>query len=286
MPGEDGAVDLLGNRLVVRQDDAAARAAQALVGGGGHHVGMRHRVGVDAGGDQASVVRHVDHEDRADGLGHLGEALEVDGQAVGRGTGDDQLGLGFMRQALHGVVVDGLVRVQAVAHHLEPFAAHVQRHAVGEVAAFGQAHAHDGVAGLQQGEEDGLVGLRARVGLDVGKVGAEQLFAAVDRQLLDHVNVFAAAVVAAAGVALGVFVGQLRALGGHDGGRGVVLAGNQLDVVFLAPVLGHHSGPDFGVDVGKGVLAAVKHGGSPLQGEGPSRRPGVRIRRRAAQANG
>jgi hypothetical protein len=85
---------------VVHQDDAATRAAQALVRGAGHHVGMRHRVGVDAGGDQAGVVRHVHHEVGAHGLGHLGEALEVDAQAVGRGAGDDQLGLVLVRQAL------------------------------------------------------------------------------------------------------------------------------------------------------------------------------------------
>ena len=42
------------------------------------------------------------------------------------------------------------------------------------------------------------------------------------------------AVIAFAGIALGVFVGELRALGRHDGRRRVVLAGDQLDVVFLA----------------------------------------------------
>ena len=67
----------------------------------------------------------------------------------------------FVRQPLHGFVVDGFLVIEPVAHHLEPLAAHVQRHAVGEVAAFGQAHAHDGAAGLQQAEEHRLVGLRA-----------------------------------------------------------------------------------------------------------------------------
>ena len=119
------------------------------------------------------------------------------------------LGLCLVGQALHRVVVDLFVGVQAVAHDLEPLAAHVQRHAVGQVAAFGQAHAHDGVAGLQQAEEHGLVGLRAGVGLHVGVLGAEQLLDAVDGQLLDDVDVLAAAVVALAGIALGVLVGEL-----------------------------------------------------------------------------
>ncbi len=50
---------------------------------------MRHRVRVEAGGDQAGVVGHVDPEDGADFLGDLGEALEVDAQRVGGGAGDD-----------------------------------------------------------------------------------------------------------------------------------------------------------------------------------------------------
>ena len=195
--------------LVVHQDDAAARPAQALVRGRGDDVGVRHRVRIDAGGDQAGVVRHVDHEAGADVLGHLGEALEVDAQAVRRRAGDDQLGPVLVGQALHRVVVDLLGRRQAVAHHLEPLAAHVERHAVGQVAAFGQAHAHDGVAGLEQAEEHGLVGLRAGVRLHVGVAGAEQLLDAVDGQLLDDVDELAAAVVALAGIALGVLVGEL-----------------------------------------------------------------------------
>ncbi len=261
---EDGAVDLLRHRLVVHQDDAAARAAQALVRGAGDHVGVRHRVGVHARRNQPGVVRHVDHEHRADGLGHLGEALEVDAQAVGRGTGDDQLGLVLVRQPLHRVVVDGFMGVQAVADHLEPLAAHVQRHAVRQVAAFGQAHAHDGVAGLQQAEEHRLVGLRAGIRLHVGVRGAEQRLQPVDGQLFDHVDELAATVVALAGVALGVLVGQLRALRGHHGGRGVVLRRDELDVLFLAPVLGFDGGPDLRVDAGHGGLRAVEHG-SPLQ---------------------
>ena len=200
----------------------------------------------------------------------LAEALEVDAQRVGRRAGDDELGLLLAGQCFHRVVVDGFVGIQAVADDVEPLAAHVQRHAVGQVAAFGQAHAHDGVAGLQQREEHALVGLRAGVGLHVGELGAEQLLDAVDGQLLGHVDVLAAAVVALAGVALGVLVGQLAALGLHHRGRGVVLAGDQLDVVFLAARLVLDSGPELGVDQGEGGGVAVKHAGvSEVQAVNP-----------------
>jgi hypothetical protein len=43
----------------------------------------------------------------------------------------------------------------------------------------------------------------------VGVFGPEQLLGPIDRQLLDHVHVFTAAVVPLAGIPLGVFVGQL-----------------------------------------------------------------------------
>ena len=46
------------------------------------------------------------------------------------------------------------------------------------------------------------------MGLDVGVLGAEERERAVDGQLLDLVDEAAAAVVAGAGIALGVFVGQ------------------------------------------------------------------------------
>ena len=247
---EDGAVDPLGH-CVLHQDQAAARAAQRLVGGRRHHVGEGHRVGIDAGSDQAGIVRHVDHEIGAHRLCHFCEALEIDAQRIGRRASDDQLGAMFMGQPLHRVVVDGLVGVQAIAHHLEPLAAHVQGHAVGQVPAFGQAQAHDGVAGLQQAEEDGLVGLRARIGLHIGMGRTKQLLGTVDGQLFDDVHVLAAAVVALARITLGVLIGQLRALGLHYGGRGVVLTRNQLDVGLLARVFEFNGGPEHRINGGE-----------------------------------
>jgi hypothetical protein len=130
----------------------------------------------------------------------------------------------------------------------------VKRHAVGQVTAHRQVHAEDGVAGLEEGEEHGLVCLRAGVRLDIGGIGAEQLLGPVDGQLLDHIHVLAAAVVALARIPLGILVGQLRTLGFHHGPGDVVLRGDQLDVVFLAAVLVLDRGPEFRIALGKGVL--------------------------------
>src|SRR5690606_39098718 len=60
---EHGGIQFLFNLFVaLGEDQATARTTQGLVGSGGHHVGKRHRVRVDTGGNQASDVRHVDHQ--------------------------------------------------------------------------------------------------------------------------------------------------------------------------------------------------------------------------------
>ena len=59
--------------------------------GGGDDVGVRHRVGVQPGGDQAGEVRHVHHQVGADLVGDPAELGEVQLPGVGRPAGDDQL---------------------------------------------------------------------------------------------------------------------------------------------------------------------------------------------------
>jgi hypothetical protein len=70
--------------------------------------------------------------------------------------------------------------------------------------------------------------------LHVCIVGAEQLPRAADSQALGNIDKLAATVVALAGIAFGVFVGQDRTLSLQDPRTGVVLRGDQLDVFFLA----------------------------------------------------
>jgi hypothetical protein len=75
------------------------------------------------------------------------------------------------------------------------------------------------------------------VRLHVGIVGAEQLLGALDGQALGDVDVLAAAVVALGRIALGVLVGQHRALRLHHARARVVLGGDQLDVLLLPTLL-------------------------------------------------
>ena len=92
---EDRRVDLLGDVLVVGEDQAAARPAQRLVRRRGDDMGVRDRRGMDAAGDQPGEMRHVDHQVGADRIGDLAEAAEVPDARIGGAAGDDQLRLGL-----------------------------------------------------------------------------------------------------------------------------------------------------------------------------------------------
>src|SRR5262249_58906822 len=68
------------------------------------------------------------------------------------------------------------------------------------------------------------------------------------------------AVIALAGVALGVLVGELRALRLQDRRARVVLRSDQLEMIFLPEVLRAEGLPDLRVDTSEG-LRAGEHGG-------------------------
>ncbi len=174
----------------------------------------------------------------ADLVGDRPEAGEVDDPRIGRAAGDDQLRLVLVGQALDLVEVDQAVLLaHAVLHGVEPFAREVRLGAVGQVPAGRERQAHDRVAGLQQRQHDALVGLRAGVRLDVDEAAVEQPLGALDRQALGDVDELAAAVVAAARIALGVLVGEQRALGLQHAQGDDVLRGDQLDLLLLAAQL-------------------------------------------------
>ena len=127
-----------------------------------------------AAGDEAGDVRHVHHEQRADGIGDGTEAGKVQHPRVAAASGDDQLGVVLFGQPLNLVVVDGLgFLIDAVGHELVEVPREVDAGAVSEVAAHVELHSQDGIARLQHGEVSGHVGLRAAVGLHVGVLRAE-----------------------------------------------------------------------------------------------------------------
>ena len=119
--------------------------------------------------------------------------------------------------------------------------------AVRQMSAVREVHAEDPVARLQQRRIHGHIRLRAGVRLNVGVIRAEEPRHAVDVQTLDLIDVRTAAVVARAGIALGVFVRQVAAHGLHHGRAREILGRDQLQMVALAPQLPLHGGVQFWV---------------------------------------
>ena len=93
--------------------------------------------------------------------------------------------------------------------------------------------------------------------LDIGEAAAEQLAGAIDRQRLDGVGEFGAAVVAAIGQPLDGLVGQHRALRFEHEARDDVLRRDQLDAVLLAPQLAANGRGELGVGLEAGAEIAV-----------------------------
>ena len=197
--------------------------------GRGDDVRVRDGRRVQPRRDQPGEVRHVHHQVRPDLVGDPPERGEVEMTGVGRPARDDQLGPVLAGEPLDLVHVHEAVALAHVVGHdvVEP-AGEVDPHAVGEVAAVREVETEDGVTRFEQRGHGRRVGLRPRVGLHVGGLGAEQRLHPVDRQPLDHVDVLAAAVVAPARVALRVLVGEHRALRLHDRDGREVLRGDHL----------------------------------------------------------
>ena len=97
----------------------------------------------------------------------------------------------------------------------------------------------------------GGVGLGAGMRLYVCVFGSEEGDQPFDRERFDRVDVLASAVVPAARVALGVLVGQHRALCLQHGPRCVVLRRDHLEAALLANQLEVDQACDLGVEVTK-----------------------------------
>ena len=78
-----------------------------------------------------------------------------------------------------------------------------------------EVQSHESIARLKHGKKHGGIGLRARVGLDVGKLCSEEFFHSFTCQVLDLIYYLASTIVALAGKTLGVLVGEVAAHGCH-----------------------------------------------------------------------
>ena len=128
-----------------------------------------------------------------------------------------------------------------------------------EVAAFGQTHTQNCVAWLGKSQIDGLVGLGTGTGLHIGALCAKQFLHTLNGNQLSLINALTPAVIALAGIAFSIFVGQLRTLRFHDCIAGVVLGRNQLNVFFLATGFVLNLFPEFWINFGNGIFRGKHH---------------------------
>ena len=115
------------------------------------------------------------------------------------------------------------------------------------MAAGGEVEAHEGIAGLHQRHERFGIGGSAGMRLHVGEGAAEQPGGAFDGERLRNIDELAAAVITPARRALGIFVGQDRALRLEHGAADDVFRRDQLDLVALTSKLAGDGIGDFGI---------------------------------------
>ena len=82
-----------------------------------------------------------------------------------------------------------------------------------QVSSVREVHSKEGITGLEGGEENGGIGLRSGMGLDVRIRGAEDLLRAINSKRLDGIGLLASVVVALFWITLGLFVRQRRRIG-------------------------------------------------------------------------
>ena len=245
--GEDRLVDLL-CELLAAQDHTAARTAEGLVGSGGDKLAVRHGIGMNARRDQTGDVSHIYHQISSDLVGDLSELCKVDYAGICGSARYDHLGLAILCDLENLVVVDAVSNaVNAVGHEVEILARHIYGRAVCEVSALVEVHTHNGVAGIQHCEVYSHICLCARVRLNVGVIGSEKLAGTLTRDLLNNVYALAAAVVALAGIALGILICQMAAHCRHNSGSYDVFAGDQLKISALTLQLAVHRVADCGI---------------------------------------
>ena len=185
--------------------------------------------------DQTREMRHVHHQPGADTVRDLTEAGKVDDARHRRPARDDKFRLVFPGQRRHLIIVDAAVlRTHPVLDRVEPLTGLVRRRAMRQMPARGEVHAKDRIAGLQKRGEHALIGLTARIRLHIGKVTAKERLRPVDGKVFGHIDELAAAVIAPAGIALGIFVRQHGPLRVHHRPADDVLGCDQLDLIALA----------------------------------------------------
>ena len=240
---EHSRVELLVQLKVIGQDETGTRTAKGLVHRGGNHVRVRHRRRVQASSNQASKVGHINPQVRTNLICDGAELRKILMPRVGGPAGDDHLRLHLARLlAQLGHINQVGVFLHLVGRNVVETAREVDLHAVGQVATVSQRKTQDCVTRLRQRHQHGGVGLCTGVRLHVGVLRAKDFLCTVTCQILHHVSMLAAAVVATPRVPLGVLVSKHRTLCLQHAARHKVLRSNHFQRGALAGKLAFNGG--------------------------------------------
>jgi len=76
---------------------------------------------MNPGRHQTGKMRHIDHEQRTDGIGDLAKPREIDDPWISRAAGNDQFRLVLVGQPLDLFIIDlGCILAHAILHCIEP----------------------------------------------------------------------------------------------------------------------------------------------------------------------
>src|SRR5215208_4784061 len=144
----------------------------------------------------------------------LSDTFEVDDPWIRRCATNEKLWSMCFSDLLQLVVIN-LFRLSrhAVVSNLVTEPGEVQRMSVREMAAVRKVHSQDLIAILDRREIDRHICLSATVRLNVGVLGAKQLFRTIDSGLLDDVSPFTPTVITFTRIAFGVLVCEHRSCG-------------------------------------------------------------------------
>ena len=244
---EHGFIDGFGIGFLA-ENHAAAGAAKGFVRRRGHKIRIGYRALVQSGSHQTGDVSHIHHQKRPGFMSDLGHFAEVDLSRIGGSARNDHLRPVLPGQAADFLVIDQAgFFVYAVGHKMKILAAQIHGASVGQMAAVGQVHPQHHVAGLQHGEINRRIGLRAAVGLHVGVLGVEQLFGPVTGNILGYIHILTAAIVAPSRITFRIFVRQRGTHRLQNSRRNKIFRSDQFNMHALALHFVRYGLKNFGI---------------------------------------
>jgi len=208
-------------------------------------------------------MRHIDHEIGAYRIGNGAETGKVPMARISGAARDNQLGFMLLREPLDRLHVDQMiVRAHAIGDGLEPFARKIDRRTMGQMSARREIEPQKDIARLQQGQEYGLIRLAAGIWLHIGEFAVEQAADTLDCQRFGNIDELAAAIIAPARIAFGIFIRHDRALRFEHGVRDDIFRGDQFDFMLLTAELQLDRLGDFRIGIGE-TSGEKRIGGGP-----------------------